>query len=74
VRHDLAGPEPQGLPGRQHGFVIRVSPNDVGCRMTFDYEAKKRIARRAAEPGAGGHPAGGRSLKRIPTTLCERCK
>lgn len=48
VRKDLAYLENKGLLHRQHGFVIRVSPNDVGYRMTFDYEVKRRIAKRAA--------------------------
>lgn len=49
VRKDLAALEQKGLLHRQHGCAMRVSPNDVGYRMTFDYEIKRRIARRAAE-------------------------
>jgi DeoR/GlpR family transcriptional regulator of sugar metabolism len=33
---------------------MRVSPNDVGYRMTFDYEVKRRIARRAADMVGSG--------------------
>lgn len=49
VRKDLSILENKGLLHRQHGSVMRVSPNDVGYRMTFDYEVKRRIARRAAD-------------------------
>ena len=49
VRKDLAALEQKGLLHRQHGCAMRVSPNDVGYRMTFDYEVKRIIARRAAE-------------------------
>ena len=49
VRKDLAMLENKGLLHRQHGCAMRVSPNDVGYRMTFDYETKRRIARKAAD-------------------------
>ena len=49
VRKDLAILENKGLLHRQHGCAMRVSPNDVGYRMTFDYETKRRIARKAAD-------------------------
>ena len=48
VRKDFAWLEEKGLLRRQHGYAVRVSPDDVGYRMTFDYEVKKRIAHRAA--------------------------
>ncbi len=48
VRKDLAALERKGLLLRQHGFVVRVSHNDIGYRMTFDYEVKRRIAKKAA--------------------------
>lgn len=54
ARKDLAYLEEKGLLHRQHGSVMRVSPNDVGYRMTFDYEVKRRIARRAAETVGSG--------------------
>lgn len=54
VRKDLAALEQKGLLHRQHGCAMRVSPNDVGYRMTFDYEVKRRIARRASEMVASG--------------------
>ena len=49
VRKDLAALESQGLLRRQHGYATKVSPNDVGYRMTLEYEVKKRIASRACE-------------------------
>jgi DeoR/GlpR family transcriptional regulator of sugar metabolism len=49
VRKDLALLEEQGLLRRVHGSAVRVSPDDIGYRMTFDYETKKRIAHRAAQ-------------------------
>ncbi len=49
IRKDLSRLEEQGLLRRQHGCALRPSPNDVGYRMTFDYELKKRIATRAAQ-------------------------
>lgn len=49
IRKDLALLEEKGLLRRQHGSAMRVSSDYVGYRMTFDYEVKKRIARRAAE-------------------------
>ncbi len=49
VRKDFAWLEQNGLLRRQHGFAVRVSPDDVGYRMTFNYKVKKRIVRRAAE-------------------------
>lgn len=48
VRKDLDLLEQKGLLRRQHGFAVRVSPDDIGYRMTFDYEVKRRIAKRAA--------------------------
>jgi len=49
VRKDLAMLEEKGLLRRMHGSAVRVSPDDIGYRMTFDYETKKRIAHRAAQ-------------------------
>ncbi len=48
VRKDLDLLEKRGLLRRQHGAAVRVSSNDIGYRMTFDYEVKARIAARAA--------------------------
>ncbi len=49
IRKDLDILEEKGLLRRQHGFAVRISPDDIGYRMTFDYETKKRIASRACE-------------------------
>lgn len=54
VRKDLAILENKGLLRRQHGTAMRVSPNDIGYRMTFDYEVKRKIAQRAAEMVSSG--------------------
>ncbi len=49
IRKDLDILEEKGLLRRQHGFAVRISPNDIGYRMTFDYEMKKRISSHACE-------------------------
>lgn len=49
IRKDIAILENKGLLHRQHGCVVRVSPDNVGYRMTFDYEVKRRIAKKAAD-------------------------
>jgi len=54
VRKDLDQLEKGGLLRRQHGSAVRVSPNDIRYRMTFDYEVKARIASRAAQMVEGG--------------------
>lgn len=48
VRKDLAFLEEKGLLRRQHGYAVRASQDDVGYRLIFNYEVKKRIAKRAA--------------------------
>ena len=54
VRKDLAILENKGLLRRQHGTAMRVSPNDIGYRMTLDYEVKRKIAQQAAEMVSSG--------------------
>ena len=49
VRKDLDALEKQGLLSRRHGQAMRVSPNDIGYRMIFDYDVKKKIAARAGK-------------------------
>lgn len=49
IRKDLAALEAKGMLGRQHGYAVCVSPEDLSYRLTLNYEVKKRIARRAAE-------------------------
>jgi len=54
IRKDLESLEEKGLLRRQHGFAVRISQDDIGYRMIFSYEVKKRIARRAAEMVSNG--------------------
>jgi DeoR/GlpR family transcriptional regulator of sugar metabolism len=49
VRKDLDALEKQGLLQRKHGYATRVSRSDIGYRMIFEYDLKKRIAVRACE-------------------------
>ena len=49
IRKDLIALEEQGLLRRQHGGAKRVSRRDIGYRMIFEYDIKKRIAHRAAD-------------------------
>ena len=49
VRKDLDFLEARGLLRRQHGSAVRVSTSDIRYRMTFDYEVKSRIAKRASD-------------------------
>ena len=49
VRKDLNELESQGLLQRKHGYAARVARSDIGYRMVFDYDVKKRIAARACE-------------------------
>ncbi len=54
IRKDLEMLEDKGLLRRQHGAAVRVSQDDIGYRMIFNYEVKKRIAHSAAEMVANG--------------------
>jgi DeoR/GlpR family transcriptional regulator of sugar metabolism len=47
IRKDLEYLENQGLLKRQHGYAIRVSPDNINYRMAFNYESKQAIARAA---------------------------
>jgi DeoR/GlpR family transcriptional regulator of sugar metabolism len=49
VRKDLDRLEEQGLIRRQHGFACFGSFDDVGKRIAFHYDIKRRIAKAAAE-------------------------
>jgi len=49
IRKDLIALEERGLLRRQHGGAKRVSRRDIGYRMIFEYDTKKRIAERAAK-------------------------
>ncbi|MDR3146227.1 MAG: DeoR/GlpR family DNA-binding transcription regulator [Treponema sp.] len=48
VRKDLDQLEELGLIRREHGFALFGSIDDVGKRMAFHYDVKRRIAREAA--------------------------
>jgi DeoR/GlpR family transcriptional regulator of sugar metabolism len=48
VRKDLDQLEELGFIRREHGFALFGSIDDVGRRMAFHYEVKRRIARAAA--------------------------
>jgi DeoR/GlpR family transcriptional regulator of sugar metabolism len=49
IRKDIAILESKGLLRRRHGSVMLVPSSDTAYRMSFDYEVKLRIARRAAD-------------------------
>ncbi len=48
VRKDLDGLQSKGLVQRIHGFATLTNPNDVGGRLAYHYEEKRRIASVAA--------------------------
>ena len=49
IRKDLNILAKKGLLRREHGFARLTTSDDVGNHLSFNYEAKLRIARRAAE-------------------------
>ena len=49
VRKDLDTLEVRGLVRREHGYACLNSTDDVGKRIAFNYDIKRRIARAAAE-------------------------
>jgi DeoR/GlpR family transcriptional regulator of sugar metabolism len=54
VRKDLAELEEKGIIHREHGFAFIGSVDDVGRRMAYHYDIKRRIAQLAAETVADG--------------------
>ncbi|MDR2486172.1 MAG: DeoR/GlpR family DNA-binding transcription regulator [Treponema sp.] len=54
VRKDLDRLEEQGLIRRKHGFASIESTDDVGMRLAYHYNIKRRIAAAAAESVAEG--------------------
>jgi len=48
VRKDLDMLEERGLVHREHGYACLNPTNDIGKRLAFNYDIKKRIARWAA--------------------------
>lgn len=49
IRKDLNELEEKGLIRREHGSAQLLSRDDVAGRLAYHFEAKKKIARRAAE-------------------------
>ncbi|WP_058270670.1 DeoR/GlpR family DNA-binding transcription regulator [Olsenella massiliensis] len=49
MRKDLDALQALGLVKREHGFALLSNPNDLGGRLAYHYEEKRRIARKAAE-------------------------
>ena len=49
VRKDLDALEEKGVIHREHGWAVLCSPDDLNGRIAYHYEAKRRIAARAAE-------------------------
>lgn len=49
MRKDLDALQSKGFVVREHGYAMLANPNDVGGRLAYHYEEKRRIARRAAE-------------------------
>lgn len=47
VRKDLAKLEKEGLLRREHGFAAPVENDDIGNRLSFNYDVKHRIAQNA---------------------------
>ena len=54
IRKDLSELEEQGLIERAHGFARLRSRDDVAGRLAYHFEAKKKIAARAATLVADG--------------------
>jgi len=48
IRKDLDMLEERGLVHREHGYACLNNANDIGKRLAFNYDIKKRIARGAA--------------------------
>ena len=49
VRKDLSQLENKGLLRREHGFTTLANTDDVTNRLSFNYETKQKIAKKAAE-------------------------
>ncbi|AEF86169.1 transcriptional regulator, DeoR family [Treponema primitia ZAS-2] len=48
IRKDLAELEELGVLRREHGFAVAGPTDDIGRRMAYKYETKRRIAQAAA--------------------------
>lgn len=49
VRKDLNELEQRGIIRREHGYATLRNMDDMGTRIAFHYDAKKKIARKASE-------------------------
>lgn len=49
MRKDLDELERRGIIIREHGYALLRSPDDIQSRIAYHYEAKRKIAERAAE-------------------------
>lgn len=54
VRKDLDALENMGIVTREHGYALLRSTDDLNSRIAYHYEAKKRIAKKAAEQISNG--------------------
>lgn len=49
IRKDLNSLENMGLLRREHGFAVMIASDDISHHLSFNYDAKRRIAKKAAE-------------------------
>ena len=49
IRKDLSQLEGRGLLKREHGFATMTDSDDVSNRLSFNYEMKRKIAKKAVE-------------------------
>jgi DeoR/GlpR family transcriptional regulator of sugar metabolism len=54
VRKDLAELEQMGVLRREHGYAVIGAVDDIGRRMAYHYDIKKRIAQAAAQTVVDG--------------------
>lgn len=54
IRKDLAALEEKGILRREHGSALLFSGEDMGSRLAYHYECKRRIAEAAAGTVADG--------------------
>lgn len=54
VRKDLAALEEKGMLRREHGHALLISGEDIGSRLAYHYDCKRRIAEAAADMVADG--------------------
>ena len=54
IRKDLAALEEKGILRREHGYALLISGEDIGSRLAYHYDCKRRIAESAAGMVADG--------------------